>query len=119
MAALNDDKYVPHVTFMYVGASNKITFVDAELDILKTGESSLGYTVEYSGKTRRYSQRNFEDKNDELLGIKFAVGRALEALGKDIQKNAWGTVIHKDNMKRQAIDNMKKQAEKGKRKVKK
>jgi hypothetical protein len=88
-------KHFVNIDVNYIGTHNKVTFADIDFQIVDDNMNQLYYR-----QSRAVAQRNYEDKNSELIGVKLALGRALEQLGKSLQKNAWGEVTHQENVKK-------------------
>lgn len=88
-------KHFINIDVNYVGTHNKVTFADVDFEIYDADMNQIFYR-----QSKAVAQRNYEDKNSEIIGVKLALGRALEQLGKGLQKSAWGEVTHQDNMKK-------------------
>lgn len=87
-------KHFVNVSVNYIGSNAKVTFADVDFQILDDDMNEVYYK-----QTKASAQRNYEDRADELVGVKLALGRAFENLGRNLQKNAWGQVTHQDNLR--------------------
>jgi hypothetical protein len=79
----------------------KITDVDYDND---------GFVVDVIGEATGEARRDPIDKNDAQLASDLALGRALEAIGKRLVKNANGRVKHNDDIREiQAVQKNQKE----------
>lgn len=75
----------------------------------------------YDGASRPYygvgsARLNEEDKYDEKIGLKLAIGRAIKDLGREIEREGWAEVRSRDNQRKaQAEANAIRKAEAEKR----
>lgn len=73
----------------------------------------------YNGANRPYygvgsARLNEEDKYDETIGLKLAVGRAIKDLGREIEREGWAEVRSRDEERqaqKEANEKRKAQAE--------
>lgn len=79
-----------------IGGRQEVVYVDATL-AADSATVVLSHPVEPQVKFSGRSWKSGEDDPDPAVGYNLALGRALEAMGRDLQRQAWRRVHDKES----------------------
>lgn len=96
-----DSRIKDPIIDLYLESSEDVTLAISRVKV--EGRGRNGKPESYEAVVNVAAKKHREDKPNAYIGNLMATGRALEILGKKLQKAAWGEVKHADNMKKEKL----------------